>query len=318
MVELRSQSQHPASSLLSKQGLVITRLAADLLECGEGDRIKRVQEYAQSLDASVGTVQSALQHLQRASAARFEGHGRLGTFVHDLQYPLLWSLALGRPIVGAMPLPYSRRFAGLAMGVRQQFARQPLSLDLRFMRGANNRLQALSSRACDWALMSRFAAETAGAHGFATDIVVCLGPDTYMAHHVLLFGHREATRIEDGMRVGVDLQSTDHTFLMRALCRGKQVRFVEIGYSQGLSLLMRDQIDVTVWSQEDVPANTAGIAAQPLDLLAEPVAARLSEAALVVSQGHRPAANVLLATLDGAALLQAQRDVVDLVRLPAY
>src|SRR4051812_18657515 len=168
-------------ALLSKQGLVITELARSLLLCETGDRTARVQEYAERLDASVGTVQVALTYLQSVGAAQLEPRGRLGTYARMLNYPLLWKLALNRPLSGGMPLPYSRRFEGLATGIRLQFAQQPLDLDLRFMRGAAQRMQLLATGMLDWALVSRFAAETAAAHGFAIDTVLLLGPDTYMA-----------------------------------------------------------------------------------------------------------------------------------------
>ena len=118
--------------LLSKQGQVITALASQLLASKPGDSIQRVQDYAVSLDTSVGTIHSSLNYLQSIGAATLEGRGRLGTFVQGLDYPLLWSLAIRRPIVGAMPLPYTRRLEGLATGIRSQFDRPHLNLDLRF------------------------------------------------------------------------------------------------------------------------------------------------------------------------------------------
>src|SRR5262245_59207741 len=230
-------SRDRAVGLLSKYGLVVTELAQTLLAAVPGRRSRRVQEYAEQFQVSVGTVQAALEYVQASGAARLEARGRLGTYVSELNYPLLWSLALHRPIIGAMPLPYSLRFEGLATGIRSLFALQPIDLDLRFMRGAAQRLQGLASYECDWALVSRFAAETASAHGFVVDTVMLLGPETYMANHVLLLRSAHATGLRDGMRIGVDFQSTDHVYMVRAASRGKQVDLVEIEYSQGLRLV---------------------------------------------------------------------------------
>lgn len=307
-----------AIALLSKHGMVVTELAQQLLATVPGMRSRRVQEYAEELQVSVGTVQAALEYIQERGAARLEARGRLGTYVSELNYPLLWSLALHRPIVGAMPLPYSRRFEGFATGVRALFGPQPIDLDLRFMRGAARRLQALASQECDWALVSRFAAETASAHGFFVETIMCFGSETYMANHVLLTRTPHTAGLQDGMRIGVDFQSADHVYMVRAVSRGKHVDLVEIDYSQGLRLVSSGAIDATVWSQEDIPIDLGSLVSLPLDPHADPAMARLGEAALVVNQGNMTMTHVLRAVLAHDTLLQIQQDVLRQIYLPIY
>lgn len=311
-------SQSPrgrASELLSKHGLVATELASTLLTCTTGERIERIQEYAARFDVSVGTVQAALGYLQSTGAVELEARGRLGTYVRRLNYPSLWSLTLRRPIIGALPVPYSRRFEGLETGVRRQFERQALELDLRFTRGSAQRLQALASLACDWVLVSRFAAETAQAHGFDIDTLMLLGPTTYMTQHVLLLRHGIG-QLEPGMRVGVDFLSADHVYSVRTVTRGQRVELVDIEYSQGLSLLVAGAIDATVWSREDIPADLKIVTVRPLDLDTDPTFERLGEAAVVVNRGNISMANVLGATLDPAELRAVQHDVLSRARRP--
>jgi hypothetical protein len=306
----------PSTELFSHHGLIVRELAKELLSTVPGERLARIQEYATRFDASVGSVQAALSYLQSTGAARLEARGRLGTFVAALHYPLLWTFASPRPIAGALPLPYSRRIEGLATGVRAAWASQPPALDLRFVRGSGQRLQALAVHQCDWALVSRFAAQTAHAHGFAVDTVMVLGPQTYMARHVLLT--RGATALRHGMRMGVDVDSADHVVSVRAASRGTAVDLVPIEYSRGLELLQRTQIDATVWSEEDIPAGADTYIATPLDPTAEPALAELGEAALVVHEGNRAMSNVLHAILDPVALVQIQQEVVERKRLPTY
>src|SRR5262245_27744670 len=306
-----------ATALLSKHGLVVAELASELLHAAAGERIGRIQAYAERFDVSVGTAQMALRHLQSSGAADLEIRGRLGSFVRQLNYPLLWSFALNRPITGALPLPYSRHFEGLATGIRIQFERQALDLDLRFMRGSAQRLQALASRTSDWALVSRFAAETAEAHGFEVDIVFLLGPESYMGQHMLLL-RSGAVDLADGMRVGVDKQSTDHVYAVRAMIRGHRVELVEIDYSQGLELLVAGAIDATVWSQENIPAGLPIVRVCPSNLQTDPTLARLSEGAVVVGRGNRAMLKILHATLDLAKLRAIEQEVVCIVRRPAF
>jgi hypothetical protein len=305
------------AALLSKHGQVVANLATELLSRVPGDQTLRVQEYATLFDASAGTVQSALNYLQAASVARLEGRGRRGTVIRELQYPLLWSLALNRPLIGIMPLPYTKRFEGLATGIRSQFSQHPIDLDLRFMRGATSRLQALSSRECDWVVLSQFAAETANAHGFEVEIVMAFTPQTYMARHILLLSAL-FTKLQDGVKVGIDLRSPDHTAVVRSISRGKQVKFIEIDYSQGLELIRTGMIDATVWSHEDIPAEFDDLAFISLDEQAEPILTQTSEAAIVVSRGNLQALHVLKAILNQAELCQIQQEVVQKLRLPSY
>ncbi len=304
--------------LLSKQGRIVTILADALLNCVPGDRLLAVQEYAERLDASVGTVQAALDYLQEESIAQFEPRGRLGTFVRILHYPPLWSLAKGRSIIGSIPLPYSRRLSGLATGIRLEFGRQPVELGLRFMRGAENRLQALASGQADWALVSSFAAHHAHTHGFDVEVLFALGASTYMAEHVLLLAKDSGSDIRHGMRMGMDSQSNDHTYLIRAMSQGKQVKFVEIEYEQGLKLLRSGAIDATVWSREDLPKELDGLTVLPLDAQTEPALINLSEAAIVVNRGNKAVANILYSTLNAQELAQVQQDVLHQHRLPNY
>ncbi|MBA3943006.1 MAG: hypothetical protein H0X37_00420 [Herpetosiphonaceae bacterium] len=306
-----------ARALMSKQGLVVTELARILFMAVPGGRLAPVQEYAAQLSVGTGTVQAALEYLQEQGAVRLEARGRLGSYAAELSYPLLWSLAFQRPIIGAMPLPYSRRFEGLATGLRQQFVGEPLDLDLRFMRGAAQRMQALASQTCDWALISRWAAETAEAHGFAVQTVMVLGPHSYMGGHSLLLPSG-VCELQAGMRIGVDMQSMDHVYLVRAISRGKQVDLQPIDYSQGLDHLRTGAIDATVWSAEDIPADLTSLTVVPLDPQAEPALAPLGEAVIVVNKDNQAMQHVLGAVLERTELLHIQHDVLERNRLPNY
>ena len=139
-----------------------------------------------------------------------------------------------------------------------------------------------------------------------------------MANHVLLLRAPNATGLQEGMRIGVDFQSTDHVYVVRAVSRGKQVDLVEIEYSQGLRLVNSGAIDATVWSQEDIPLDLDTLTVIPLDPRTDPAIGRLSEGAIVINQGNRAMMHVLNVVLDRDKLLRTQQEVVQQVRLPAY
>jgi hypothetical protein len=300
--------------LFSKHGQIVAALARSLLERKPGDRITRVHEYAARLDASVGTVQSGLQYLMAVGAVHLEARGRLGTYVVAISYPLLWGIAMRRPLVGALPLTYSRRLIGLATGLRTQFDRLPIDLELRFIRGAGQRVQALASQQCDWALLSRHAAMQYP----EIDVVAELGPDTFMAQHVLILSDAAASGMQDGMRIGVDPSSADHTCIVYATCHGQCVEFVEIDYAEGLHLVMSGVIDGTVWSREDVPSEITDLRVIPLSTNDYPELEALGTAVMVVNKGNRSVAAVLGAAIEMNELRMIQNEVLERRRTPAY
>ncbi|MGB9750685.1 MAG: hypothetical protein C0183_04590 [Roseiflexus castenholzii] len=300
--------------LFSKQGQIVAALARSLLERTPGDRITRVHEYAARLDASVGTVQAGLQYLTSIGAVHLEARGRLGTYVIAIDYPLLWSIAMRRPLVGALPLIYSRRLSGLATAVRAQFDRLPIDLELRFIRGAGQRVRALSFQQCDWALLSRHAALQYP----DIDVVVELGPETYMAQHVLILRDAAPPGIQDGMRIGVDPSSADHTLIVHTTCRGREVEFIEIDYAEGLRLVMSGVIDGTIWSCEDVPSEITDLRIIPLSANDYPELVALGTAVMVVDKGNRSVTALLGAAIEMNELHLIQNEVLERRRTPSY
>ena len=304
--------------LLTKHGQIVMGLARSLLEAVPGDRLLPVQEYADLFQAGAGTVQSALDFLQEVGAARLEPRGRLGTYVAAANYLRLWQISQHRPMIGVMPLPYLRHIEGLATALQAQFAAAEMSLSLRFMRGSTERLQALANGVIDWALVSRFAADTATAHGFVVDQCVSFGEQSYLEGHILLLrSHVNAAQLDD-VRLGVDFLSADHVYISRTISRGKRVELVNIQYDQALDLLATGAIDAVVWTSLETPASLSNITAIPLSAADNPMVASLSEAVIVVSRGNKAAANLLQAVLDAPAARTIQRAVIERLRVPSY
>lgn len=310
--------QAATQGLLTKHGQIVMALAHALLEAAPGDRLLPVQEYADLFQAGAGTVQSAFDFLQDVAAAKLDPRGRLGTYVAEVDYLRLWQISHHRPMIGAMPLPYLRHIEGLATALQAQFAGAETGLSLRFMRGSTERLQALANGMIDWALVSRFAADTASAHGFAVNISVPFGELSYLAGHVLLMRSHLNAALLDGVRLGVDFLSADHTYISRSISRGKRIELVNIQYDQSLDLLATGEIDAVVWTNLETPASLSEIVAIPLGADDDPMLKHLSEAVLVVSQGNNASANMLHAILDVPELLKIQRAVVERTRIPSY
>ncbi len=215
--------------LFSKQGLAATLLAADLLQYQPGDQIPRAQDYSRQYRLGAGTIQTALQQLRDVGVVRLTPRGHLGTFMGEVSYAGLWRFTMRGPLVGAMPLPYSHRYEGLATGLHEVFREASLPLNLIFIRGSLNRIDAMEHGRCDFVVMSRLAFEEMMKEGRPIAMVTSLGLGTWVGNHVVVLRERTASRVRSGMRVGIDTQSVDHTTLVRRACHGQEVEMVDIG-----------------------------------------------------------------------------------------
>lgn len=218
--------------LYSKNGLAARYIARELIDIEVGQRIPRVSDFTDKLSLGRGTVQGALKLLEDMRAIRLESRGHLGTFLLKRDLNLLNEIAGIGPIIGVMPLPYSRKYEGLATGIIEVFEKINKRTGLAYMRGALPRVEALKSRRYDFAIMSLLAAEEAVTKYEGLEVNKTFGPESYVSSHKIFFSNGNFTEIEDGMRVGIDYSSVDQAELTLLECEGKQVELVEAGYMQ--------------------------------------------------------------------------------------
>lgn len=305
--------------LVSKQGVAVIKLANLLLAYQPGDRIQPIQDYAVQLGIGRGTVQAALSYLEEIGAVRLESRGHLGTFLREIDYPQLWSLTGQNQVAGGMPLPYSRRYEGLASGLHEAFRRAEIALNLVYTRGSLNRLRALAKGQFDFVVLSRFAFHHALELGLAIEEVLGLGPESYVGQHITLLKDHTKAGIENGMRIGIDPSSIDQVLLAREACRGKTVEFVEVHYMSLMAAMEKGQIDATVWNQDDFFASSYPFKAVPLALGAEPPRAQENtEAVLVVARGNQLMRQTLYSAIDPGLVCEIQKEVMAGRRVPAY
>ncbi len=301
--------------LLSKQGRIVKHLAEDLLSRQAEDRVPSMQDYAKQFSASVGTVQSAVNYLQTEGIATLVSRGRLGAFIESLDYVTLWQLARNRPLSSTQPLPYSRQLAGLSTALRTQFSARALNSSFRYVRGSNTRMQMLQSGETDWIVVSRYAADSAQVYGFDLEIAFSLGRNTYTVDRVLLYRDEHEPQLRDGLRFGIDSNSTDHAYLVRSLSQPYAIKFVDIEYQRGIERLQANDIDVAVWtSAESIPKGLHVVDIKTDDERLIP----LSEAVMMMRPNDLPTKHVLHDIIDLAEIRTIQHEVVTSQRLPSY
>jgi ABC-type amino acid transport substrate-binding protein len=304
--------------LVSRQGVAVIKLANLLLTHQPGDRMQPIQQYAGEFGIGVGTVQAALAYLQDIGAVTLDSRGHLGTFVREINYPLIWSLTGQNQIVGGMPLPYSRRYEGLATGLHEAFDQAGVALNLVYTRGSLNRLRALAKGKFDFVVLSRFAFSNAIEYGLTIEEVLDLGSESYVGQHIILLRDHDRDAIEDGARVGIDPSSIDQVLLAKEACHGKDVEFVRITYMNLMAAMQRGQIDATVWNQDDFYASSYPFKAVPLarqDLAQTRVN---TEAVIAVEAGNQLVLRTLRSIIKPDLVCDIQKQVMENKLIPIY
>ncbi len=304
-------------SLYSKNGLAAKFIAKELIQVLEGERIPRISDFTEKLSLGRGTVQGALKVLEDLHAISLDSKGHLGTFLKKRDLNLLYEIAGIGPIVGVMPLPYSRKYEGLATGIVEAIEEIQKKSGLAFMRGARNRLEALKSRRYDFAIMSVLAAEEAIAKSDSLEILRAFGPETYVTSHKVFFSEKNHKRIAAGMRVGIDYSSADQANITLMECEGLDVEYIEVNYMHLYSMLKNGSIDAAVWNSDETRALQALTFSGFQSKKAQELAEKASMAAIVI-ESERQSIKSQLDMLDFKMIIEIQKLVEEEMKYPHY
>lgn len=301
--------------LLTKNGVAIIRIAKKLLSFIPGERIPNVSELAEEMGTGRGTVQQALKKLEELNLIRLESRGHQGTYLMEIDLLKTWEMVSMHGMAALMPLPYSKRYEGMATGLRQVLEQAGLRLSLAYMRGAENRIQNLMTERYDFVMTSQFAAEQAIHEGKPIAIVMNFGPESYVSGHSLVFKNQANNQIEDGMKIGLDFESIDQKTLTEKVCEGKKVEFVPVPYSQILSRLQGGEIDACVFNSDEVQMRYSGFELVPISFVEKN---RNTEAVLVTREEDEKVFRHLFSLVDTNQILTIQNEVIQGTRHPNY
>jgi len=301
--------------LLSKNGTATMKLSRELLNYSIGDRIPTITEFSQQIELARGTIQNALRNLINSKAIVIESRGHLGSYLVKKNNTILLEFAGITYLVGAMPLPYSKRYEGLASGIivaSENLNAAPLNLA--YMRGAKSRMSMVDYGRYDFAIVSRSAAESYIEEKDTLEIVLSFGKESYTGKHVLMLHDRNKQSTEDGMKIGIDEDSYDQINLTKAVCKGKKVEYIPIEYSRTIDCILSGEIDAMVMNVDEVLDKKVPI--HYVDI--RDYDDRNTEAVIVSSKNHEEIGNLLRASLKIETVLEIQRQILEDKITPRY
>jgi hypothetical protein len=302
--------------LMQKNGLAAVKLARELITMKEGDRINTIAEYSARYETARGTVQSALKLIEDHKAVSIEARGHLGSFISSINYELLWDFTDFGTIMGVMPLPYSKLYEGLATGLYKESENRKFPFSLAYMRGAENRIKALSQGRYDFAVVSKLAAQHSIKSGSSIDIALQFDKYSYVNEHAIVFSNPSQKTIEHGMRIGVDKSSIDHYLLTLSQCKDKMVEIVDLPYNQVVQKIISCEIDAAVWNVDEIIERQININYYPLEN--NQFNGEDTEAVLVINRKNYGMKNLLEQFVDCHKVREYQKKVVTGQLIPNY
>ncbi|MFC9428495.1 GntR family transcriptional regulator YhfZ [Streptomyces sp. NPDC056987] len=304
---------------LTRNGLAARQLAVLLLNHEPDTRLPRVRDFAVELGVGNGTVQAALQLLEDAEAIETTARGHLGTFLVRSDRSILWRLSGLGTLLAAMPLPYSRRYEGLATGLRSAFEEAGAPFAITFMRGAGARTTTLLEGKVDLVVLSRFAADRL-IEEYPVELVADLGPITYAGAHGILLRHG-SDLASPGLRVAVDHTSEDQRILAEHTFAGRDdIKWIEASHMQLRELFEHDGADATVWNLDEAWGLLGtGVDVLPLgDEVTRDLSLRNSSAAIIGRAEGAGALGAVRGSLDLSVVTTLQAEVLRGERTPSY
>ncbi|SDM73233.1 transcriptional regulator, GntR family [Fictibacillus solisalsi] len=238
--------------LLSKKGMILQKIAESFLFIEVDHRIPKIGDLASVNGVGRGTIQTVLKYLEETGSIRLEAKGHLGTFLRYKNIPQLLRFCGMERLTGIMPLPYSKKYEGLASGLSAECQVQGMELSIAFMRGAKLRLQEVIQGRYEFAIVSRFSANEAMKEHPELSTLLSFGSHSYVSKHAVIFSDRKYISVEDGMKIGIDPFSTDQQVLIKEETKNKNVQYIELNYMHLLRHIQAKTIDATIWNLDEV------------------------------------------------------------------
>lgn len=291
-------------------------LANMMLSIQQGERIPTVQEFSVKIGLARGTIQNALKFLIDQNAIELESRGHLGTFLKKKNMRALFGFAGIDSIVGVMPLPYSKRYEGLATGLITGLENQyDIPMSLAYMRGAQNRIAMLMDGRYDFAIVSQYAAQGIIKNDkVKISIVKSFGRHSYLSNHILLLHDKTANGIKDGMRIGVDKDSVDQMKLTEKVCKSYSVEFVPMNYNNVIDFVVKGKVDAAIWNEDELQDKALDI--NYIEVNSDHQAD--TEAVLVVKRENETMFRLLDEIISVETVLDTQRLVMEDKISPSY
>lgn len=298
--------------LLNRVDICIIKIARDLIKLNINDRVKSTKEYKEELGLSIGTIHKAFEILEETKTIKLQKKGVLGKFLIDKNQKLLIEKAELKNIVGVMPLPYTKRYEGLATAIKELFNKKGISFYFAYMQGSRIRTKMLKKGIYDFAIMSQLA------YSFQRDEevkkILSLGSNSYVSDHVLL--SLKNLKRKEIYKIGIDRNSEDQYYFSTKYFHNKKCKYVEINSDNIINHLRNGDIDKAILSIDELEENNIhDIVIEQIDI---PEKKSANEAVIIIKNDNELLETLIKEILDIKIIKEIQKKVLKKEMTPRY
>ena len=299
----------------NKTSQVILEIVKDLFTLNIGDKMKSVRTYVSMLDASQGTVQNAINYLVEEGAIAIDKRGSLGSFLVKFDKKKLLKLIGKQHIIGCMPLPYSKRYEGLASGL-SGLGDEDVRFHLMYMRGSTNRVSTLIEGSVDYAITSHAAAKKEIEQGKKISIVKTFGPNSFVSKHVLVKSKNFDGHIGKDTVIGIDETSIDQIEIAKLIQKHMNIQIKYINASLIRKYLDNGDIDMTIWNFDEILEKHLNYEYEDLHLIEG--LSIFTETVIVIRSNDYFMKRIMEDEVDVDTINKIQKAVIDGTQVPVY
>jgi len=294
------------------------QLARYLLSLREGEQILNTRDLADQFDSSLGSISSTINFLEESGAVKITRRGHLGSFLDQKSIGPLWNIIEEGPMVIATTLPSFPKCEGLATAIYTLLNDAGVETYLTFIRGSNNRIEALRDGRCHAIIMSELAADALC--GKDEEVILRLPPKTFVTDH-RVFYRREKQDPSQQFRVGIDHESFDIKYLTELEFGESDVEFQKMPFLQIDLYLGSSHVDAAISNLDHLARlkSSSDLDSRPLSPKVQALIGDRDTSAALIARSYSASEKIVLQTvLDPEKVVKIQEDVELLRIIPRY
>jgi hypothetical protein len=304
----KKQSSIESGILVSGERRAVRELARQALATSVGERLPTATFLQDSANVGSGTVQKAFQILEDLGALKTKARGHMGRFLQEKDLAQLWGLSGFPEIRAVLTPPGSPETYGLSEGLRHEFAKIGLPVEIEYVVGARERAEKAIKSPFSLAFVSKGASTALEALPQIWGRVMLGSGSYYSKDSIVVLSKPNVDLNSKKIKIGVDRRSHDHKLLtIHRFGELETLKLVDVGFHDVPAALLRGDIDAGVWHRMllIITPELAGLKVSPLAKDAGKIMSELGPA-VALFDGRNPVMKSVVEAISWESVVKTQ------------